>query len=63
MSIEERLHEIQRAINQARKWLDCTEALVKQLVKTERPILELLAADAQHQAEEPATWPPPCAAS
>lgn len=43
MSIEERLHEIQRALNQARTWLDCTEALVKQLVALEKPTLEILA--------------------
>jgi hypothetical protein len=43
MSIEDRLAEIQRALNQARTWLDCTEALVKQLVAVEKPSLEMLA--------------------
>jgi len=43
MSIEERLAEIRRALNQARTWLDCTEALVKQLVAIEGPSLTQLA--------------------
>jgi hypothetical protein len=43
MSIEERLAEIQRALSEARLWLDAVEALVKQLVKDEKPTLEILA--------------------
>jgi len=43
MSIEERLQEIQIAINNARIDLNHIEALIKQFVQIEKPSLELLA--------------------
>lgn len=43
MSIEERLYEIQNALNQARIWLNAAEALIKRLVSQEKPTLEILA--------------------
>ncbi len=51
MSIEERLAEIRHALNQARTWLDCTEALIKQLMAIEKPSLELWARVASREAD------------